>query len=138
MRGIDYEHACRACGLEWLENYSLSAFEDNAEMQCPECTSYDTYRCIGSKGFRLLGGGWAESGYYGYRAYDDHKAQGKKVELYDNKQDLERDLKGERAVLEKRKLKYRHELEKKVFGKSSLNEDKAAAIIKKKVDGVKA
>lgn len=136
--GIDYQHACRACDLEWLETYPLKDFDDNAELQCPECTSYDTYRCIGSKGFTLSGGGvgWCAQGYYGNDAYDTYKAQGQSVELYDRKEDIERDLKGERAQNEHRKLKYRHELEKKVYGQSTITEESARKKIQKEVDKV--
>lgn len=137
--GIDYEHECRACGLAWLETYSLAAFEENAELQCPECTSYDTYRCIGSKGFTLAGGGvgWADQGYYGNSAYDSYKEVGQDVKLYDRKEDIERELKGERAANEHRKLKYRHELEKKIYGKSTITEESAKKKIKDTVDKVK-
>jgi predicted nucleic acid-binding Zn ribbon protein len=139
VQGIDYEHECRACGLSWLESYSLEAFEDNAELQCPECTSYDTYRCIGSKGFTLVGGGvgWSDQGYYSNTAYDSYKELGQSVKLYDNKDDIERELKGERAANEHRKLKYRHELEKKVYGRSTVTEESAKVKIQAEVSKVK-
>lgn len=105
-----YEHNCRQCNIEWEEEYSLDVFEAyriaGKNLACPKCKSRNTYRSVTTSGaVHFKGAGWSPDGYYKNQAYDTHKAEGKSVQLYDRKEDIERDLKGEAAVREKGKLK---------------------------------
>lgn len=109
-QGIDYEYACRQCHQSWLETHRL---DDPGPKDCPVCLSEDIYRCVGSSGFILKGAGWASTGYYKFQAYDSLQAQGNKVDLYDNEEEMDRVIKGEKQEREKKKLKRRYELEKK-------------------------
>jgi predicted nucleic acid-binding Zn ribbon protein len=104
-----YEHKCRECDHEWEEVYSLDAFMQhtaiNYTFDCPWCESEDTYRCVSAVPTHFKGGGWSPQGYYKNEAYDKHVAEGKSVKLYDNKEDIDRDMKGEAEVAERVRLK---------------------------------
>lgn len=50
------------------------------------------------------GAGWSPDGYYKNQAYDAHKNSGKSVKLYDRKEDIDRDLRGEAEAAEKGRL----------------------------------
>lgn len=112
QQGIDYEYACRRCLQSWLERHRL---DDKGPKDCPVCLSEDIYRCVGSSTFFLKGGGvgWSDLGYYKFNAYDKLKSQGNKVEFFDTEDDCEREVQGEKALREKKKLKRRDELERK-------------------------
>lgn len=98
-----YQHTCRACDLDWQEHYSI---HDEPPDTCPECESNDVYRNVTTSGaVHFKGGGWSPTGYYNYTAYDNHKAQGKSVTLYDRKEDLDRDMRGEAEQAERARLK---------------------------------
>jgi predicted nucleic acid-binding Zn ribbon protein len=120
-QGIDYVYACRTCVQEWMESHRL---DDPGPAFCPTCESEDIYRCVGSAGFTLVGGGvgWSSEGYYRNGAYDRLQEAGSKVELFDSSAECERVIEGEREEKEHRKLKYRHELEKKIFGSSTVKD----------------
>lgn len=107
-----YRHTCRTCKLEWDEEYSLETYdwykENNLNVSCPECEGADTYRQVTTSGcvvFKGGGVGWADTGYYNYEAYDKHKAEGKSVKLYERKEDIDRDMRGEAELAEKARLK---------------------------------
>lgn len=112
QQGIDYEYACRQCQQAWLETHHL---DDEGPSDCPVCKSEDIYRCVGSSTFLLKAGGvgWSDLGYYKFHAYDSLKAQGNKVELFDQEDECNRVIEGEKALREKKKLKRRDELERK-------------------------
>lgn len=124
---MQYEHHCRNCDLDWLEEYSM---HDDPPTTCPVCTSKDIYRCVTTSGAVIFkGGGWSPQGYYNYNNYDTLKETGHKVELYDRKEDLERVQKGERREAELRKLKRQNEIAKRTLGPD-------AAITQKEADKV--
>jgi hypothetical protein len=138
-----YEHKCRSCDFEWLEEYSLEVYDamkaGNLTLSCPKCEGYDTYRCVGRVPVHFLGGGWSPQGYYNYEAYDQLKREGKKVTLYDRKEDLERELKGEKKEAVTKRLKRENELAKSIIGPdAAITEREADRRIKKEVDKVKA
>lgn len=116
--GIEYEHECRSCGIVWTEEYGL---DDPQPEKCMYCSSPDIFRCVGSKGFVLQGGGvgWHRDGYYALNSLDKLQKGGIKVERFDNKQDLNRVLKGEAEAVETQKLKRLHEVSKKHFGQNA-------------------
>ena len=100
-----YRHTCRACEIDWDEEYSV---HDDPPTTCPVCGSEDMYRNVTTSGcvvFKGGGVGWADTGYYNYNAYDKHKAEGKSVKLYDRKEDIDRDMRGEAEQAEKARLK---------------------------------
>jgi putative FmdB family regulatory protein len=97
-----YRHTCRACEIDWDEIYSI---HDEPPTECPECGSDDVYRNVTTSGaVHFKGSGWSPDGYYNYNAYDKHKAEGKSVKLYDRKEDLDRDMRGEAEHHEKQRL----------------------------------
>jgi predicted nucleic acid-binding Zn ribbon protein len=132
-----YEHACRSCDKEWLEEYTLEQYDwlkkNSINLSCPACESEDTFRCINHVPVHFKGGGvgWADNGYYQYHAYDSHVAQGKKVEIYERKEDIERVMKGERREAMKARLKREDELAKRHFGPDAAMTDAQA---KKRID----
>jgi len=98
-----YRHTCRACEIDWDEIYSI---HDEPPGECPECGSDDVYRNVTTSGaVHFKGAGWSPDGYYKNGAYDAHKAQGKSVKLYDRKEDIDRDIRGEAELAEKDRLK---------------------------------
>jgi putative FmdB family regulatory protein len=131
-----YEHACRDCSTEWEVEYSIH--DERPTLPCPKCGSSDTYRCVTtSRAVHFKGAGWSGDGYYKYNAYDQHKSEGKAVKLYDNREDIAREIKGEKAAAVKKRLKKEDELAKKYMGPdAALTEAKANARIKKAVDAV--
>jgi predicted nucleic acid-binding Zn ribbon protein len=107
-----YRHTCRDCELDWDEDYSLAEFDDykarGVSLSCPDCKSVDTYRNVTTSKcviFKGGGVGWCDDGYYNYGAYDKHKAEGKSVKLYDRKEDIDREMRGEAELAEKNRLK---------------------------------
>ena len=132
-----YEHHCNDCDLDWLEDYKIT---DDPPDTCPECEGTDVYRCVTTSGaVHFKGGGWSPDNYYNYQAYDAHKAQGKSVKLYDRKEDIERDMRGEAALREKAKLKRINEAAKRHLGPdAAVTEKEADKKIKDAVDKVKA
>ena len=138
-----YEHSCRGCGKDWLEEYNLEQYdwlkENNIALSCPNCDSEDTFRCINHVPVHFKGGGWSPDGYYDFNGYDQLQAEGKKVTRFDDRDDLKRVMKGEKAEATKARLKREDELAKKYFGPdAALTEEKANARIKKAVDKVQA
>jgi putative FmdB family regulatory protein len=129
--GIEYEHECRTCGLVWIEEYGLS---DPLPFECPECKSNDIYRCVGSAGFQLKGGGvgWHKDGYYGFKAYDTYLKDGLRVQRFESKEELNRVERGEAEAAELRKLKRLNEVAKRTLGPgAAVTEQEAAKKIKK-------
>ena len=105
-----YRHTCRACESDWDEEYCLELcnryMRHGENMVCPQCTSQDTYRNVTTSGVvDFKGAGWSSDGYYKNGAYDHHVAQGKSVKLYDRKEDIDRDMRGEAEQAEKARLK---------------------------------
>lgn len=97
-----YEHTCRTCSIEWEEDYGVN---DDPPTDCPECGSTDVYRNVTTSGaVHFKGAGWSPDGYYKNGAYDKHKAEGKSVKLYDRKEDIDRDMRGEAEQAEKQRL----------------------------------
>lgn len=83
------------------------------------------------------GGGWSPQGYYKFEAYDQLQAEGKKVERFDNREDMQRVMRGEKAEATKRRLKREDELAKKHFGPdAAMTQEKADKRIQKAVDKV--
>ena len=115
-----YDHKCRSCTFEWLEDYSLETFDwfkaNGRNVPCPECDGEDTFRQLGVIPVHFKGGGWSPDGYYKYGAYDQHVAEGKKVEIYERTEDLDRVMKGERREAMKRRLKAEDRAAKRAFG----------------------
>ena len=98
-----YEHTCRHCEIEWEEDYGI---DEPVPTFCPECHSEDIYRNVTTSGaVHFKGGGWSPDGYYTNGAYDKHVAEGKSVKLYDRKEDIDRDMRGEAEAAEKQSLK---------------------------------
>jgi hypothetical protein len=112
-----------------------------APESCPECGVLDglhRVKAIHQTSFRLVGSGWASDGYYRFGAYDEHKKAGRSVDLYDNKADIERVMKGEAVEKEKKRLKREHEVGKRVFGPDAgVSEKRAKKKIREAVDKVK-
>lgn len=109
-----YEHSCRECDLHWAEDYSI---HDEPPTECPECESTDVYRHVTSSGVVVFkGGGWSPQGYSKETAYEKHKADGHNIKLYDRKEDIDRDLKGEAGERELKRLKHEDRAAKRVFG----------------------
>ena len=107
-----YEHHCRSCDLDWLENYS---FNDDPPDTCPECESNDVYRCVTTSGAIIFkGGGWSPEGYNKESYLDKYKNQN--IKVYDRKEDHDREVKGEAEAAELRKQKHLDRVSKKVFG----------------------
>lgn len=105
-----YRHTCRDCEVEWDEDYSVaecSRLMDAGEnLACPDCESTDTYRQVTDAGaVHFKGAGWSPDGYSKTRAYEQHVSEGKSVKLYDRKEDIDRDIRGEAELVEKAKLK---------------------------------
>jgi putative FmdB family regulatory protein len=97
-----YRHTCRSCETDWDEEYSI---HDDPPRQCPVCEDYDVYRNVTTSGaVHFKGAGWSPDGYYKNGAYDSHVAEGKSVKLYDRKEDIDRDMRGEAEASEKKRL----------------------------------
>jgi predicted nucleic acid-binding Zn ribbon protein len=138
-----YEHACKECDYAWIEEYSLELFawmkKHRYTLQCPSCTSSDTFRCINRVATHFKGGGWSKDGYYKYEAYDQLQREGKKVDRFERKEDLERVMKGERAEAAKARLLKEDVAAKRAFGPDvALTDAQAQRRIQKEVDKVKA
>ena len=105
-----------------------------------ECESEDTYRCVTDSGaIHFKGAGWSPDGYYKNQAYDQLQREGKKVTLYDRREDLQRVMKGEKAEAMKKRLKREDELAKRYMGPdAAMSQEKADKRIKAAVDKVKA
>jgi hypothetical protein len=133
-----YRHTCRDCELDWDEEYSLEEYDDyqarGVDLGCPDCKGSNTYRNVTTSGaviFKQGGVGWADNGYYNYSAYDAHKAQGKSVKLYDRKEDIDRDIRGEAELAEKARLKKVNEAAKRHLSPdAALTQTEADAKIK--------
>lgn len=125
-----YRHTCRACGLDWDENYSI---HDDPPETCPECESDDCYRNVTTSGCILFkGGGWSPEGYNkeGYL-----EKYGKDVKVYDRKEDHDREAKGEARAAELKKQKHLDRVSKKVFGPDAgVTQEQADAAVKKAGD----
>ena len=117
----------------------MKAFKHTYPETCPECEGDDVYRCVTDSGaVHFKGGGWSPDGYYRYNTYDVHEKQGKKITLYDRKEDIEREMKGEVAEKEKRKLKRINEAAKRHLGPdAAVTQKEADRKIKEAVDKVK-
>lgn len=135
---MQYEFQCRECSEEWVEEYKLEKCPRGG-LRCPVCDSEDTFRCVTTSGAVIFkGAGWSPDGYYKNMAYDAHKAQGKSVTLYDRKEDILRDMRGEAGVQEKRKLLKQNEAAKRHLGPdSALTQEEADKKIKAAVERVK-
>lgn len=137
-----YEHECRSCEQSWLEDYDLAKcewlMEHKVNLPCVHCESNDTYRCVTDSGaVHFKGAGWSPDGYSKDQAYEQLKKEGKDVTIYERKEDLERVMKGEKAVATKARLKREDELAKKYLGAdAALTQDKADKRIKDAVDKV--
>ena len=60
---IMYEYQCCTCG-EILVVYQKITEEVHSTIYCPKCSCItDVVRLVGSSGFKLSGGGWADEGY---------------------------------------------------------------------------
>jgi putative FmdB family regulatory protein len=130
-----YRHTCRACELDWDEEYSIHA---DVPADCPDCGSDDLYRNVTTAGaIHFKGGGWSPDGYYKNHAYDSHVAEGKSVKLYDRKEDIDRDMRGEAMVRERRRLKAVDTAAKRHLGPDSALTQKEADV-KIKAAGEKA
>ena len=138
-----YEHECRACNKDWLEDYSLATFDWlkklDVTLTCVHCGSNDTYRCVTDSGaVHFKGAGWSPDGYSKDQAYQQLQKEGKDVTIYERKEDLERVMKGEKAVATKARLKREDELAKKYIGAdAAMTQAKADKRIKDAVDKVK-
>jgi len=138
-----YQHICRKCGNEWLEEYDLKTFDflkaEGINLPCRECGGSRTYRAINRVPVHFKGGGWSPDGYYQFHAYDQLQAEGKKVERFEDRTDLQRVMKGERREGMLKRLKREDELAKRHFGPdAAMTQEKAEARIKKAVDKVVA
>ena len=123
-----YEHQCRNCDLNWLEEYSI---HDDPPDTCPECESTDCYRCVTDSGAVFFKGpGWSPDGYYKQTALDKYKDQG--IKVYDRKEDHDREVSGQARELEKRKLKRLDEVAKRTLGPDAgVTQDQADRAIHK-------
>lgn len=136
-----YEHKCRACDIEWLEDYSLEVFDKlkaaGDPLTCPECESEDCYRCVGQTPVHFKGAGWSPQGYSKDQSYEQLEREGKKVTLYDRREDLQRVMRGEKAEATKARLKREDSLAKKYMGPdSAMSQAQADKRIKAAVDKV--
>lgn len=110
-----YEHVCRTCGHEWLEEHKLEEVEEARGLPCPECKSPDCYIAVTTSGAVFFKGpGWSPTGYNKHTYLDDYDKKTTKV--YDRKEDLQRDLQGEAEQAELKKLKRLNEVSKKTLG----------------------
>jgi len=129
-----YEHECRDCNLEWQEEYSLETFdvlkarekETGEGISCPDCESTNTFRHVNYIPVHFKGGGWSPQGYYQYEAYDTLQAQGKKITLYDRKEDLDRVMEGEKRQRIIRRMKREDEIAKRTLGPDAAFTEKRA------------
>ena len=101
---IQYEFKCRDCGYEWLEEYTA---EDcpRGGLQCFDCGGKDTYRCVTTAAaVHFKGPGWSPDGYNKQKPLEKW---GKRLTLYDRKEDRDRVLRGEAEQNELQKLNKR-------------------------------
>jgi hypothetical protein len=114
--------------------------EHNVNMICVHCGGSNTYRCVTTSACVIFNGaGWSPDGYSKDQAYEQLQKEGKNVTIYERKEDLERVMKGEKAVAAKARLKREDELAKKYMGAdAAMTQDKADKRIKAAVDKVKA
>lgn len=107
-----YEHHCRDCDLDWLEQYGIN---DDPPDTCPECESTDVYRCVTTSGaIHFKGAGWSPDGYSKDRALEKYKNTG--IKVYDRKEDHDREVKGQAEQRELARLKRMDEAAKKTLG----------------------
>ena len=139
-----YAHVCHECGLEWDEEYSLKTFDwlkaqGRSAPECPECKGGLTNRTIpAAPAVFFVGPGWSPQGYSKDTAYEQHKKEGKKVEIFEKKEDIERVMKGEAKERMIKRLKREDYLAKKYLGPdTALTEAKAEKRIKAAVDKVR-
>lgn len=110
-----YEHNCRDCGKEWLEEHSIHEVEKYRQASCPGCESVDTFIAVTTAGaVHFKGAGWSPDGYNKYKAYDSYKGQG--LEVFDRKEDLQRVNRGEAEQRELKKLKHLDRVAKRTLG----------------------
>lgn len=114
-----YEHHCRACDTDWLEEYSLEVYEfyksEDRDLACVACKSEDTYRCVTTSGsIQFKGPGWSPDGYSKDRSLEKYKDQG--IEIYDRREDHDRVVKGRAEAAELRRLKHLDAAAKKTLG----------------------
>jgi putative FmdB family regulatory protein len=123
-----YEHHCRACDLDWLEEYSVN---DDPPTDCVECGSTDMYRCVTTSGaIQFKGPGWSPDGYSKDRALEKYKNQG--IKIYDRREDHDREVKGQAEAAELRRLKRLDQAAKKAFGPDAgVSQNEAEAKMKK-------
>jgi hypothetical protein len=130
-----YEHHCRDCDLDWLEEHKVSdvdAFRNTGRYpSCPECESEDTYIAVTDSGIVVFkGGGWSPEGYGKHGYLDKYKDQG--VKVYDRKEDHDREAKGEAEQAELKKLKHLDRVAKRTMGPDAgVTQSEADAAIKK-------
>lgn len=126
-----YEHSCRACGLEWAEDYGMN---DAPPDECPECGSDDVYRHVTTSGAIVFkGGGWSPEGYNKHTAYDKYSRG--QVKVYDRKEDRDREMRGEAEAAELAKQKKLDTASKRAFGgDAGVKQADADAAIKKAGD----
>jgi putative FmdB family regulatory protein len=62
-----YTHQCSECGTENDEMYSLSKFDENAEMTCPSCGEPKYSRQLSAPAFDIKGYCYANE--YGKKAW---------------------------------------------------------------------
>ena len=115
---IIYEHNCRTCGETWHEEHRVEDVEASRRLPCPSCKSTDCYIAVTQSGaVHFKGAGWSPDGYNKHRAYDNY---GKKnIKLYDRKEDLDRDMRGEAEAAELKKLKRLDRVSKRTLGRDA-------------------
>jgi hypothetical protein len=93
----------------------MYSIHDDPPDACPECESTDVYRHVTTSGAVIFkGGGWSPQGYSKETAYEKYGK--KQIKLYDRKEDLDRDMRGEAEQNELKKLKHEDRAAKKVLG----------------------
>jgi len=125
-----YNHVCRECGEDWLEEYSLETYDylkkHGVDIDCPTCESDNTYRAVGHIPVHFKGGGWSPQGYYKFEAYDQLQAEGKKVTRYEDKAEMDRVIEGEKKEKILKRMKREDELAKKYLGPDAAFTEKRA------------
>jgi len=114
-----YEHHCRDCDVEWLEEYSLATYEfyvgRGRNVTCVGCESHNTYRCVTTSGaIQFKGPGWSPDGYSKDTALEKYKDTG--IKIYDRREDHDREVKGQAEAAELARLKRLDAAGKKFLG----------------------
>jgi len=118
MSKIQYELNCRSCDFAWLEDFSLDEvdnFKKNGYPSCPECEGTDTFIALSAVPVHFKGAGWSPQGYDKYQAMNESYSKSQ-LKIYDRKEDRAREMAGEHAEHEKRKLKHLNEVAKRTLG----------------------